>query len=192
MTNTYFLIAGLCCAIICITVLVMVIFSRRNIKKVSQNATDFSTINNDNSTKSNLSFDAENVEKAKMIIKFWRVIFVVYDSFFILKTYYIDDCGIIQFNPPKKYVIRPDLYILFKADTSGDTQNSENEDLNVGDVAIVSCGKVDAAENEKDVAQLNEIIEIINDILLKIIAGSYDFSGYASRGVEVERIIKLQ
>ena len=191
MTNIYFLIAGLCCAIIGITVLVTVIFSRRNIKKVSQNATDFSTINNDNSTKSNLSFDAENVEKAKMIIKFWRVIFVVYDSFFILKTYYIDDCGIIQFNPPKKYVIRPDLYILFKADTSGDTQNSENEDLNVGDVAIVSCGKVDATENEKDVAQLNEIIEIINDILLKIIAGSSDFSGYVSRGVEVERIIRL-
>ena len=85
MTNIYFLIAGLCSAIIGITVLVTVIFSRRNIKKVSQNATDFSTINNDNSTKSNLSFDAENVEKAKMIIKFWRVIFVVYDSFFILK-----------------------------------------------------------------------------------------------------------
>ena len=193
MTNIYFLIAGLCFIIMLICVLVSIMFFKRINKRTNTKENDFSaTIDKTASTNFDIIEDIEDMEKAKMIIKFWRVIFIVYDSFFILKTYYIDDCGIIQFNPPKKYVIRPDLYILFKADTSGDTQNSENEDLNVGDVAIISCGKVDATENEKNVAQLNEIIEIINDILLKIIAGSSDFSGYASRGVEVERIIKLQ
>lgn len=191
MTNVYFLIASLCFIIMLICVLVSIMFFKRINKRTNAKENDFSATNDKTvSTNFDIIEDVEDMEKAKMIIKFWRVIFIVYDSFFILKTYYIDKYGVIQFNPPKKYIIIPDLYILFKADTSGDTQNSENEDLNVGDVAIISCGNVDATENEKDVAQLNEIIETINGILLKIVAGSSNFSEYAARGVEVERIIK--